>query len=144
MNRIGAVGMMVFAGALAGCSVSTSSFNTGSVAGGAVVGSLGATGAPAAPAPPPAMGAFLEGPVGTRLGDADRDKAYGAELDALAAGDRRTWRGAKGSFGFVALSGPETPDGCRPFSHTVYIGGRPQSGKGTGCRAPDGTWRITG
>ena len=90
------------------------------------------------------MGPFLEGSVGNRLGDADREKAYQAEVDALAAGDRKTWRGVKGNFGYVALSGSETPQGCRDFTHTVYIAGRPQTGKGTGCKQPDGSWRITG
>ena len=29
---------------------------------------------------------------------------------------------------------------CRPFTHTVYIDGRPQAMRGTACRNPDGTW----
>ena len=65
-------------------------------------------------------------------------------LHALAAGDRRTWRGVKGNYGYVALSGSPTPEGCQDFTNTVYIMGRPVLGKGTGCKAPDGTWRITG
>ena len=144
MNAIGVLGGAVLAVGLAGCSVSTASFNDASGVGGAVVGSLGTPDAAPAAVTPPMMGAFLEGPVGAKLGTADRDKAYQAELDALSSGDRKTWRGGKGSFGFVALAGAETPDGCRAFSHTVYIGGRPQSGKGTGCKAPDGAWRVTG
>jgi hypothetical protein len=147
MRIVGLAGVALLAAGAAGCSVATSSFHDASSAFGSVVGSVGtppvADVAPAPPPPPP-MGSFLEGSVGTRLGDADREKAFQAEQDALASGDRKTWRGIKGNYGFVALSGSETPDGCRAFTHTVYIGGRPQTGKGTGCKGPDGTWRITG
>ncbi len=107
---------------------------------------------PAAPAPV-ALGAFLQGPVGSRLGEADRQSALKAELDAVSSGDRRTWRGVKGVYGFVepgapgagvAASAPGAAGGCRAFSHTVYFGGRPETGRGTGCRGADGEWRITG
>jgi surface antigen len=137
------------AAAVAGCSVASSTYHDASTSAGAVVGSLG-VGSPVVDAPPPAaapapsLGAFLEGPVGGRLGDVDRQRAFQAEQDALAAGDRKTWRGVKGNYGYVALSGSPTPDGCQDFTHTIYIMGRPVTGKGTGCKAPDGTWRITG
>lgn len=144
MVRVRAFGVMLLAGGTAACSVATSSFNDGSSVGGAVVGSFGTLPAAAAPPVHPAMGAFLEGPTGTRLGDADRDRAYQAEVDALASGDRKTWRGVKGNYGFVVLGSGATPEGCRTFSHTVYIGGRPSTGVGTGCKGPDGAWTITG
>ena len=31
---------------------------------------------------------------------------------------------------------------CREFTQTIYIDGRKETGKGTACRQPDGTWRI--
>lgn len=98
----------------------------------------------AEPAPRPAMGPFLEGPVGSRLTEADRASAFAAETDALTSGDRKTWRGAKGTYGFVAPGSSEPgPDGdCRTFTHTIYFGGRPQVGRGKGCRGADGSWRI--
>ena len=142
MERIGLGGAVVLAVALSGCSVTTESFNDGTSAGGAVVGTLGTPPVDTSPVRP-AMGAFLEGAVGTRLGDADRDKAYQAEVDALAAGDRKTWRGSKGAYGFVAPASDMTAEGCRGFTHTIYLAGRPQIGKGTGCKAPDGSWRVT-
>lgn len=145
------VGVVMGAGlamAATGCSVATSSYHDATTSAGAVVGALGVGGsggdAAPAPAPAPSMGAFLEGPVGARLGDADKQRAFQAEQDALATSDRKTWRGVKGNYGFVALSGSPTPEGCQDFTHTVYIMGRPVTGKGTGCKAPDGTWRITG
>lgn len=138
------LGVVLLACGTAACSVATSSFNDGSSVGGAVVGSLGTSPAAAAPPLRPVMGAFLEGPIGMRLGDADRDRAYQAEVDALASGDRKTWRGIKGNYGFVVLGSGETPESCRTFTHTVYIGGRPQTGTGTGCKGPGGAWAITG
>lgn len=149
MRAVGLVGGIGLALAAGGCSLATSTYNDATSSAGAIVGSLGGSTAPDVaavppPAPAPSLGAFLEGPVGARLGDADRQRAFQAEQDALAAGDRKTWRGVKGNYGFVAVSGGPTPEGCRDFTHTIYIAGRPVSGKGTGCKAPDGTWRITG
>jgi surface antigen len=147
MRFVGVITGAGLAMIVTGCSVATSSYHDATSSAGAVVGSLGLGGpSPDAPlpAPAPTLGAFLEGPVGARLGDADKQRAFQAEQDALAAGDRRTWRGVKGNYGFVALSGSMTPEGCQDFTHTVYIMGRPVTGKGTGCKAPDGTWRITG
>ncbi len=147
MRIVPLFGMAILALDVAGCAVATSTYHDASTTAGAIVGSVGsAPDAVAAPvsAPAPSMGAFLQGPVGTRLGDADREKAFQAEEDALASGDRKTWRGSKGNFGFVALSGSLTPAGCQDFTHTIYIGGRPSTGKGTGCKSPDGAWRISG
>ena len=139
------IASLCLAVATGGCSVATSTVHDASAIGGTVVGSIGVPPVAAAtPAAPASMGAFLDGPVGTRLADADRQRAYQAEEDALASGDRKTWRGVQGNYGFVVLSGSANPDGCQDFSHTIYIAGRPQSGKGTGCKGPDGTWRITG
>lgn len=131
---------------------------------GCAVGGFGAIGRVAV-APPPALapepvsyGAFLEGPVGQKLAGADRDKALAAEQDALAAGQRKAWRGTGGTFGYVEPAAPGSPlaatadgappvaggDVCRTFTSTIYIGGRPQVGHGRGCPSPDGTYRIVG
>lgn len=32
---------------------------------------------------------------------------------------------------------------CREFTQTIYIDGKQETGRGTACRQPDGTWRIT-
>ena len=115
-------------------------------------------GAPTAPpAAPVSMGAFLDGPIGARLAMGDRDSAFKAETAALSTGDRKSWRGQKGTYGFVVPSAVETPapaasdaapgaapGECRSFTHTIFFAGRPQVGHGTGCREPDGSWQITG
>jgi len=114
--------------------------------------SLGSNAAPAAPAPEAApvlptgaaLGGILGGPVGAQLDEADRQAAYDAQVAALEAGQRRTWRGAHGAYGFVEPSpgADNAPVTCRTYTQTIYIGGRPQRGHGEGCRQPDGSWRM--
>ena len=151
--------VVVLAGGLAGCSMV--GLGSGEHP---EVGSLGVTqnpdgGAPPTPAAEPvSMGGFLEGPVGSKLDQADRDAAFKAESQAVSTGERRTWRGSKGVYGFVvpAASGSGLPNQdpnasggadvgggeCRTFTHTIYFAGRPQKGRGKGCQGADGTWRI--
>ncbi len=95
---------------------------------------------PAAMAPPPPPYAGLASrTLGASLDEADRTAANNAELAALASGDRKTWRGDDGTYGYVA---PGAANGdCRDFTHTVYINGRPQVAKGTACRA-NGGWKL--
>jgi surface antigen len=116
--------------------------------------SLGSSAAPAQPAPAPgaapalptgaALGGILGGSVGAQLDEADRQAAYNAQIDALETGQRRTWRGAHGAYGFVepAQGGEVGQVACRGYTQTIYIGGRPQHGRGEGCRQPDGSWRM--
>jgi surface antigen len=116
----------------------------------AATGSVGAP-APAAappelPAPPiptgAALGGVLGGPVGASLTDEDRAAAWNAQVAALDSGQKRSWRGAHGVFGFVE-PGAATGDGCRPYSQTIYVAGRPTHGRGVGCKQPDGIWKMT-
>ena len=103
----------------------------------------------AAPAPVPVnYGTFLGGPVGAKLPEADRTAALGAEDGAVASGERRTWKGERGVFGYVvpgpAGAGAEGAAAeCRSFTATIFFAGRPQTGHGTGCRDADGTWHVT-
>lgn len=97
---------------------------------------------PAAVAPPPPPYAGLaSGALGASLDDADRTAANKAESGALASGDKKTWRGDDGAYGYVA---PGAANGdCRDLTHTVYINGRPRVGKGAACKA-DGGWKLKG
>jgi surface antigen len=102
---------------------------------------------PAPPAPPaiptgPALGGVLGGPVGASLSEADREAAWTAQLTALDSGQRRSWRGGHGVFGFVE-PGAETGAGCRAYSQTIYVAGRPNRGQGVGCKQADGSWKMT-
>ena len=142
MIAIGSIG-------LAGCqSVGSSGAPpvTGSTTpAGAAASTVGATptGIPA-PAIPTgaALGGVLGGSVGSSLTDDDRQAAWQAQVGALDSGQRRSWRGAKGVFGFVE-PGAATGDGCRAYSQTIYVAGRPNRGRGIGCKQPDGSWRMT-
>jgi surface antigen len=91
-----------------------------------------------------ALGGILGGAVGAQLDEADRQAAYDAQVAALDAGQRRTWRGEHGAFGYVEPGpGADGAQGfCRSYAQTIYIAGRPQRGHGLGCRQPDGAWRM--
>jgi surface antigen len=89
-----------------------------------------------------ALGGILGGPIGTALSDADRETAWNAQLGTLDSGQRRSWRGSHGVFGFVE-PGAETGGGCRAYSQTIYVAGRPNRGQGIGCKQPDGGWKMT-
>lgn len=97
----------------------------------------------AAPATPPgaALGSVLGGPLAASLTDADRQAAWNAQNAALASGQSRSWRGSHGVFGFVD-PGAETAGGCRAFSQTIYVAGRPNRGQGVACKQADGTWKV--
>jgi len=101
-----------------------------------------------APTPAPAipsgaaLGGVLGGPVGLSLTEADRQAAWNAQIAALDSGQRRSWRGANGVFGYVA-PGPDAGGGCRAYTQTIYIAGRPNRGQGVACRQADGTWKMT-
>jgi surface antigen len=89
-----------------------------------------------------ALGGVLGGPVGVSLTDGDRQAAWDAQIAALNSGQRRSWRGAHGVFGFIEPGGA-MGDGCRAYSQTIYIAGRPNRGRGLGCKQPDGSWKMT-
>ncbi len=120
----------------------------------ATVGSLPPSGGAAPPPataalpPPPAiptgaaLGGVLGGPVGAGLADADRQAAWNAQIAALDSGQRRSWRGAHGVFGFVE-PGAEAGAGCRAYAQTIYVAGRPNHGQGVACKQPDGGWKMT-
>lgn len=99
---------------------------------------------PAAPAIPTgaALGGVLGGSVGASLSDGDRQTAWEAQVAALDSGQRRSWRGSHGVFGYVE-PGAAAGDGCRPYSQTIYIAGRSNRGHGVGCKQPDGSWKMT-
>ncbi len=112
---------------------------------GALTGSVGG-GSPAQLAASPipsgaALGGVLGGSIGSSLTESDREAAWNAQLAALDSGQSRSWRGVHGVFGFVA-PGAETGGGCRSYSQTIYVAGRPNRGQGIACRQPDGTWKM--
>jgi surface antigen len=120
----------------------------GVVAASSLAGCMGADSpAPAiqSSAPPAASALPIGGPVGAQMDEADRQAAYDAQVAALDSGQRRTWRGKAGLFGYIEVgSGADGAQGyCRTYSQTIYVAGHPQHGHGVGCRQPDGVWRMT-
>lgn len=94
---------------------------------------------PAAPTKP-AVAGVLAGALGAKLDEADRETAFDAQLQSLSSGKRQSWRGGKGSYGYIE---PGTESGsCRDYSHTVYIAGRPQTGSGSACKDATGNWTV--
>jgi surface antigen len=89
-----------------------------------------------------ALGGVLGGTVGAGLADADRQAAWTAQIAALDSGQRRSWRGGHGVFGFVE-PGAEAGAGCRSYAQTIYVAGRPNHGQGVACKQPDGGWKMT-
>lgn len=97
--------------------------------------------------PAPAMSAVPELPargvvgvsVGRTLDEDDQSIAIAAQQDAISSGERKSWRGAKGAYGFIE-PGAET-GACRAYTHKIFINGRPQEGKGEAC-LKDGVWRA--
>jgi surface antigen len=89
-----------------------------------------------------ALGGVLGGPVGASLSDDDRQAAWDAQVAALDSNKRRSWRGAHGVFGFIE-PGAASSDGCRAYSQTIYVAGRPNRGRGLGCKQLDGSWKMT-
>ncbi len=113
----------------------------------AVLAACGPTATPPAPpltpaisAGPPPVSGVIAGPLGASLSEADRRIAADAQIEALEKGQRKSWKAKTGTtFGFVE---PGAESGaCRDYTHTIYVDGRPQSGKGQGCRGADGAWR---
>lgn len=112
-----------------------------SFAGCAQLGGVAAPPPAAVAAPPQPYAGLASGALGAGLDNGDRTAANKAEADALGSGDRKTWRGDDGAYGYV-VPGAASGD-CRDFTHTIYVNGRPQLGRGTACKA-DGGWKLKG
>lgn len=93
-----------------------------------------------------ASGGMLNNAIGAGLDEADRQRAYNAEIAALEDGGPGTpvgWRGDNGAHGTV-IAGPAYQRAgyarCRDYSHTIFLQGRTQLSRGAACRAPEGNW----
>jgi surface antigen len=99
-----------------------------------------ATAAVTPPPPPPPYVGLASGSLGQSLNANGKAAADKAEFAAVTSGERKTWRGDDGSYGYIA-PGASTGD-CRDFTHTIYINGRPQVGSGKACRAGE-SWKLS-
>ena len=93
-----------------------------------------------------AIGGMLGNRIGAAMDDEDKRRAYAAQVQALESGPSGApvaWRNPdSGRYGSVVPGAADQANGmnCRPYTHTIYIDGRPQTTRGTACRNPDGTW----
>jgi len=127
--------------------------NTGTLVGaaaGALVGSqIG--GGPGERVAGAVAGGLIGGLIGNRIGasldEEDRRRAYAAQMDALEDGRSGIpvgWRNPdNGRYGSVVPGAVYQREGrnCRPYTHTIYVDGRPETARGDACRQPDGTWQ---
>jgi len=97
-----------------------------------------------------AIGGLIGNRIGASLDDEDKRRAYAAQMQALETGPSGApvaWRNPdSGRYGNI-VPGPAYQQGggtCRPYTHTIYIDGRPQVARGAACRNPDGTWTPVG
>ncbi len=122
-----ALGAFCAATSLSGCNSAPATSATGAI--------------PIASAPPPPAPGVVGGPIGQSLDEKDREAAIAAQQEAVSSGERKSWRGARGAYGFI-VPGPEL-GACRDYMHRIFINGRPQEAKGQACRQ-NGEWRVTG
>ncbi len=92
-----------------------------------------------AEAPPPPAPGVVGATIGQTLDEPDRARAIAAQQDAIITGLRKSWRGAHGIYGFIVPTA-ET-NGCRDYTHKIFINGRPQEAKGQACLEKD-VWRV--
>src|SRR5437588_9696430 len=97
-----------------------------------------------------AIGGLIGNRVGAGMDDDDKRRAYAAQMQALEAGKSGVavaWKNPdSGRYGSVVPGPAYRSNGlqCRPYTHTIYIDGRPKVARGNACRNPDGTWTAVG
>ncbi|HUW73402.1 MAG TPA: RT0821/Lpp0805 family surface protein [Methyloceanibacter sp.] len=95
-------------------------------------------------------GGILGNLIGADLDERDRQLAAAAEYRALEygkAGQATPWNNPSNQHRGQIVPGKPYQQGgsfCRPFTHTIYVSGQPQTARGTACRQPDGTWSTVG
>jgi surface antigen len=95
------------------------------------------------------LGALVGSSIGQSLDNADRLAMQDAQMRAYDApiGRRIAWNNPRsGNSGYyVATRDGRSSDGyyCREYQQSIVVGGKRQSGYGTACRQPDGSWEIS-
>lgn len=94
------------------------------------------------------LGALLGGEVGASLDKADMAYANQANSRAHSApiGQTVSWSnpetGNSGSVTPVNDYRAQSGRYCREYQQTIFVGGQQQTGYGTACQQPDGSWQI--
>jgi surface antigen len=94
-------------------------------------------------------GGAIAASITSNLDCDDRAYAYRTYTDGFNSGregQRYEWRNPRSDRRgeFVVNDYYDDPDGfrCATYTQKIYIGGRPQEGKGRACRQPDGAWAM--
>jgi surface antigen len=101
-----------------------------------------------------AIGAMAGGILGNLIGadmdERDRQLAEAAQYRALEQGQPGQpvpWNNPNNQHYGQVVPGKYYQQGgqyCRPYTHTIYVSGQPQTARGTACRSGDGTWHPVG
>lgn len=155
MKRLMMTGLLVAALGVAGCETNQwGQKETVGGLGGAVLGGIagsqigGGSGRLWATGAGVLLGTLVGSEVGRSLDRADRLYMEQAQREVYSRplGETVSWSNPESG-----NSGTYTPtrDGtssagryCREYEQTIYIGGRQETGVGTACKNPDGTWEI--
>lgn len=96
------------------------------------------------------VGAGIGQQIGRKLDRADRIAMAQARYRALEntpSGQRTSWENPDtGNSGWYEPKPAYEFDGayCREYTQKIVIGGEVETGYGTACRQPDGSWKIVG
>ena len=154
MRRAPIIAMLMLPVLLAACGPGNKQ-GTGTIVGAVAGGAAGAAiGGGKNRIPGLAIGAVVGGIVGNQIGQSldeqDRQMAAAAEYRALETGQAGApvaWDNPQTQHRGQIVPGKPYQQGsqfCRPYTHTIYIGGQPQTARGTACRQADGTWQTVG
>jgi surface antigen len=154
MRRAAIIAIVTLPALLAACGPGNKQ-GTGTIVGAVAGGAAGAAiGGPRNRGAGLAVGAVVGGILGNQIGrsldEEDRRMAAAAEYQALetgAPGASVAWDNPQTQHRGQIVPGKPYQQGtqfCRPYTHTIYIGGQPQTARGTACRQPDGTWQTVG
>jgi surface antigen len=147
---------LVSTAALAGCNTTSGMGNKQLIGtgGGALLGGLagsqigGGSGRLWATGAGVLLGGLLGSEIGSSLDRADQAFAAQANQRAYTApiGETIRWNNPdSGNYGTITpVRDGRTTSGahCREYTQTIYVGGRSESGYGTACQQPDGSWRV--
>jgi surface antigen len=154
MRRAPIIITMTLTALLAACGPGNKQ-GTGTIVGAVAGGAAGAAiGGPRNRVPGLAIGAVVGGIVGNQIGQSldeeDRRMAAAAEYQALERGQPGApmpWDNPQTQHRGQVVPGKyyqQNSQYCRSYTHTIYLGGQPQTARGTACRGPDGTWQTVG
>ena len=154
MRRASIIAMLMLPALIAACGPGNKQ-GTGTIVGAVAGGAAGAAiGGSKNRIPGLAIGAVVGGIVGNQIGQSldeqDRQMAAAAEYRALETGQAGApvaWDNPQTQHRGQIVPGKPYQQGsqfCRPYTHTIYIGGQPQTARGTACRQADGTWQTVG